>query len=90
MAELTAHVNDRGIVLRGLRPTSLLPEGFWDELLDELGSEHIPGLYPTGKRMIVDAERAVIYFTENTVSPDEAQSILQKKGFTVFREAPCK
>lgn len=86
MGEMTAHVNEQGIVLRGYHPTSLLPRGFWNELLDELRSEHIPGRYPDGERMYIEAQRAVIYFTANTVSPDEAETILQRRGFSVFRD----
>jgi hypothetical protein len=91
---MTAHVNENGIVLRFSPSDNPSPEG-WEALLDELKSQHIPSFYPYGKRMAVDVSesgqtRAVIYFTEHTVTIDEAIAILKKRKIDVhdLREDP--
>lgn len=85
-----------GIVLRYSMADNLSPEA-WDSLLDELKSHPIPSFYQRGKRVHVDfaAEgmlRAVIYFTPQTVTMDEAIPILRERGIAVFdvREKPTE
>jgi len=61
----------------------------WDSLLDELKSHPIPSFYQAGKRLHIDWAgkgmlRAVIYFTPQTVTMDEAIPILKERGITVF------
>ncbi len=92
--KMTAHVNERGIVLRFNGPSNLSHDE-WERLLDELRSHYIPSFYQYGKRLHVDVSaegqmRAVIYFTPQTVSMDEAISILKKWNIEVFdvREKP--
>ena len=84
----TAHVNELGIVLRGLNPIDQ-PAGWWESLLDELKAHHIPSLHQRGKRMSVDASacggvRGVVHFTADTVSKDQAIEILKKRGIAVY------
>jgi hypothetical protein len=81
---MIAHVNEQGIVLTEGR----LSNEAWDELLDALKSHYIPSFYQYGKRMHVDSSpegkiRVVIYFTDRTVSMDEAIAILKKRGIEV-------
>lgn len=93
---ITAHVNDMGIVLRVDSPSDNLSPKAWDELLNDLKSHYIPSFYQYGKRLHVDVGgdppriRVVIYFTDKTVTTDEAIPILKKRNITVFdvREAP--
>jgi len=92
---ITAHVNEMGIVLR-FNPASGLTHGEWEKLLDELRSHYIPSFYQYGKRLHVDVStegqmRAVIYFTPQTVTMDEAIAILKKWNIEVFdvREKPA-
>jgi hypothetical protein len=93
---ITAHVNDQGIVLRFDSPADNLSPEAWNQLLDELKSHYIPSFYQYNKRMHVDVGgdppkiRAVIYFTDKTVTLDEAIPILKKRNIAVFdvREAP--
>jgi len=85
---MTAHVNEMGIVLR-FNPTNNLTHDEWEMLLDELRSHYIPSFYQRDKRLHVDVSaegkmRAVIYFTPQTVSMDEAISILKKWNIEVF------
>jgi hypothetical protein len=85
---MTAHVNERGIVLRFSMADNLSPAG-WETLLDELKSHYIPSFYQRGKRIHVDVSpegqtRAVIYFTSHTVTMDEAIAILKKHHIQVF------
>ena len=66
----------------------------WETLLDELKSHYIPSFYQHEKRMHVDfggvkdgvpgLMRAVIYFTPNTVTLDEAITILKKRDIEVL------
>jgi hypothetical protein len=86
---MTAHVNEMGIVLRFDSPLENLSPDGWESLLDELKSHYIPSFYGYGKRMSVDVSatgqmRAVIYFTPNTVTIDEAIPILKKRHIAVF------
>jgi hypothetical protein len=81
---MIAHVNERGIVLTD----GTLPNEEWGKLLDELKSHYIPSFYQYGKRMHVDVSaqgkvRAVIYFTPQTVSMNEAIEILKKRNIEV-------
>jgi hypothetical protein len=93
---ITAHVNEQGIVIRFDSPSDHLSPQAWEELLNELKSQYIPGFYQHGKRLHVDVGgdpakiRAVIYFTDKTVTMDEAMSILKKRNIKVIdvREAP--
>lgn len=92
---ITAHVNEMGIVLRFDAPGDNLSHEAWEALLDELKSHYIPSFYPYGKRLHVDATRdgrvrAVIYFTPQTVTMDDAIAILKKRNIEVFdvRENP--
>jgi hypothetical protein len=66
-------------------------------LLDELRSHYIPSFYQYGKRLHVDVSpegklSAVIYFTPQTVTMDEAIAILKKRNITVVdvREKPAE
>jgi hypothetical protein len=92
---MTAHVNERGIVLR-FKPASNLTHDEWERLLNELRSHYIPSFYQTGKRLHVDVSadgqmRAVIYFTPQTVTVDEAIAILKRWQIEVHdvREKPA-
>ena len=92
---ITAHVNEMGIVLRFDSPLDNLTPERWETLLDELRSHYIPSFYAYGKRLHVDVSaegksRAVIYFTPNTVTMDEAITILKKRDINVVdvRELP--
>ena len=75
---IKAHVNEMGIVMRFDSMADNLSSDQWTTLLDQLKSHYIPSFYQLGKRMHVDfsAEgggmRAVVYFTPQTVSMDEA------------------
>lgn len=85
---VTAHVNERGIVLRFDSLADNLSRDAWQKLLDELKSHYIPSFYQYGKRVHVDVSaegktRAVIYFTPNTVTPDEAIAILRRWNIKV-------
>jgi hypothetical protein len=91
---MTAHVNEMGIVLRFSPADNPSREG-WDSLLDALKSHFIPSFYQRGKRLHIDVSaegqiRAVIYFTPQTVTIEEAIPILQQRGIKVFdvRESP--
>lgn len=86
--KMTAHVNQMGIVLR-FGGASGLNKDEWEQLLDELRSHYIPSFYQKNKRLHVDVSaegqmRAVIYFTPQTVSMDEAMAILKKWNIEVF------
>ncbi|HKC01384.1 MAG TPA: hypothetical protein VKD23_21550 [Terriglobales bacterium] len=93
---MTAHVNEMGIVLR-FYPANNLTHDEWERLLDELRSHYIPSFYQYGKRLHVDISppegqmRAVIYFTPQTVAMEEAIAILQRWNIQVFdvRERPA-
>jgi hypothetical protein len=56
----------------------------WNSILDELKSEHLPGLYQRGKRMgmnIVDGRlHAYIYRTGKTPPEPEILEILKRHG----------
>jgi hypothetical protein len=86
---ITAHVNEMAIVLRYPQSDNLTHEQ-WETLLDELKSQHIPSLYPMGRRSYADVQtgsgqtRVVIYFTDKTVTMDDAIAILRKWKFDVF------
>jgi hypothetical protein len=91
---ITAHVNEMGIVLR-FSPANNLTRDEWEMLLDELRSHYIPSFYQRDKRLHVDVSadgrmRAVIYFTPQTVTMDEAIAILKRWNIEVFdvREKP--
>jgi protein subunit release factor A len=92
---ITAHVNEMAIVLRYPQSENLTHEQ-WETLLDELKSHYIPSMYQTGKRSYADFQagsgqtRVVIYFTDKTVTMDDAIAILMKWKFEVFdvRENP--
>jgi hypothetical protein len=93
---LTAHVNEQGIVLRFSSLMDNLSHDDWEKLLNELKSHYIPGFYQRGKRLHVDLDpnsgmRAVIYFTDRTVTMDESIPILKKWNFEVHdvREKPA-
>jgi hypothetical protein len=86
---IKAHVNEMGIVMKLDSPADNLSREAWDALLDELKSHYIPSFYQYGKRLHVDVSaegkmRAVIYFTPQTVTMDEAIAILKKRNITVF------
>jgi hypothetical protein len=86
---ITAHVNEMGIVLRFGSMADNLSHEAWDSLLDELKSHPIPSFYQHGKRLHIDWAgegmlRAVIYFTPQTVTLDEAIPILKKRNIEVF------
>jgi hypothetical protein len=93
---MTAHVNEMGIVLR-FYPANNPNKNEWEQLLDELRSHYIPSFYQYGKRLHVDISppegqtRAVIYFTPQTVTMDEAIEILKRWNIEVFdvRERPA-
>jgi hypothetical protein len=93
---IKAHVNEMGIVMRFDSMLDNLSSHQWNSLLDELKSHYIPSFYQRGKRLHVDFSaqgggmRAVVYFTPQTVSMDEAITILKKRGMEVFdvRENP--
>lgn len=85
-----------GIVMTFDSPIDNLSSQAWDTLLDELKSHHIPSFYQYGKRLHVDVSaegklRAVIYFTPQTVTMDDAIAILKKWKIAVFdvRENPA-
>lgn len=85
---MTAHVNADAIVLL-FDVTENLPSQQWEMLLDQLRSEHIPGLYRKGKRLHVSIEpgggktRAVIYLTDKTVTRDQAIDVLHHWNIVV-------
>jgi hypothetical protein len=85
----TAHVNEMGIIFRKFNSFEQ-PTAWWDALLDELKVHHVPSLQQAGKRMTVDAGgsgggfRGIVYFSPNTVSLDEAITILKKHGVEVY------
>lgn len=86
---ITARVNDMGIVLTFDSPADNLTHDGWEGLLDELKSQYIPSFYQTGRRMHVDVSpegkhRAVIYFTSQTVTVDQAIGILKKRNINVI------
>src|SRR5258708_3631976 len=91
---ITAHVNEQGIVLRFDSPLENLSPNGWAQLLDELKSHYIPSFYAYVKRLHADFEgakggepgkmRVVIYFTQKTVTIDEAIAILKKRNIEVF------
>jgi hypothetical protein len=90
---MIAYVNELGIVLR----SGNLSKEAWKELLDALKSHYIPSFYQYDQRMHadVDAEgkmRFVIYLTPQTVTMDEAITILKKRNIEVHdvREHPSK
>jgi len=93
---ITAHVNEMGIVMTIASPADNLSREAWEALLDELKSHHVPSFYQYGKRLHIEASaegklRAVIYFTSETVTMDEAIAILKKRNIAVFdvRENPA-
>jgi hypothetical protein len=62
----------------------------WEPLLDELKAIHMPGLTPTGKRLMVAVNPSgrVDAFIYRTGMPDEAVvRILQKHGIDAYTEA---
>jgi hypothetical protein len=86
---IKAHVNEMGIVMRFDSPVDNLSSEAWESLLNELKSHYIPSFYQYGKRLHVDVSaegklRAVVYFTPQTVSMDDAIKILKKRGMEVF------
>ena len=88
---ITAHVNEMGIVLRFDSPLDNPTREGWESLLNELKSHYIPSFYQYGKRLHVDVSaegkhRAVIYFTDQTVTMDQAIPILEKRNIAVVRE----
>ncbi|HEV2380548.1 MAG TPA: hypothetical protein VG206_12230 [Terriglobia bacterium] len=94
---ITAHVNEMGIVLRFDSLADNLSREAWEALLDELKSHYIPSFYQNGKRLHVDVSaegklRAVIYFTPQMVTMDDAITILKKWNIKVFdvRENPAR
>jgi hypothetical protein len=92
---IRAHVNKMGIVMRFDSMADNLSSARWTTLLDELKSHYIPSFYQDGKRLHVDMSaegklRAVVYFTPQTVTIDEAIRILKRWGMEVHdvRENP--
>jgi hypothetical protein len=80
---LKAEVSDERIVLSGYGHP---PNEWWDALLNKLKSHHVPGRYQDGRRMWADAfGTAMVYFTPDTVSVDEAVEVLKQTGFEVHR-----
>jgi hypothetical protein len=76
-----ADVSEERIVISecGQRSTD-----WWNTLLDKLKAHHIPGRYQDGKRMWADSRgNAIIYFTSDTVSPDEAVKMLERAALIV-------
>ena len=88
---MTAHVTKDQVVLTFEMAENLPPER-WEMLLDELKSEHIPGLYQNGKRSHASFERGtgktrvVIYLTSWTVAADMARATLQKWNIDLVDE----
>jgi hypothetical protein len=86
---IRAHVNENGIVIRiDSLAENLSPEA-WEALLDELKAHHVPSFHQNGKRMYIEASlqgtlKAVIHFTSETVSMEEAVAILRRRGIKVF------
>src|SRR6266436_2965054 len=85
---IKAHVNEMGIVMRFDSPADNLSSDEWKSLLDELKSHYIPSFYQYGKRLHVDVSaegklRAVVYFTPQTVTMDEAITILKRRNINV-------
>ena len=79
---MKAYVGKDQIVLR-FPPAENLSRSDWESILHELKSHPIPSLYQTGKRSHASFEpggvtRVVIYLTERTVTPEEAQTVLQR------------
>jgi hypothetical protein len=94
---ITAHVNEMGIVMRFDSMADNLSNEQWNFLLDELRSHYIPSFYKYGERLHVDISpqgklRAVVYFTPQTVTMDEAIRILTRRGIEVddVRENPTE
>jgi hypothetical protein len=85
---MTAHVNKEEVVLR-FEAASNLPRQQWEMLLDQLRSEHIPGLYQTGRRSHADIEpgtgmtRVTIYLTPKTATVNQAKDVLLHWGIEV-------
>jgi hypothetical protein len=77
---LKADVSEERIVSEcGQRSTD-----WCNTLLDKLKAHHIPGRCRDGKRMWADSRgNAIIYFTSDTVSPDDAVKMLEEYGFHV-------
>lgn len=85
---IKAHVNELGIVMRFDSPADNLSPEEWEALLDELKSHHIPSFYQHGKRMLVEVGpegklRAVVYFTPQMVTMDDAIATLKKRKIAV-------
>jgi len=85
---ITAHVNAMGIVMRFDSLVDNLSKEGWEALLDELKSHYIPSFYQYEKRLHVEVTaegklRAVIYFTPQTVTMDEAIAILKNYQINV-------
>src|ERR1700688_4469577 len=61
---------------------------WWNTLLDRLKAHHIPGRYQDGKRMWADSRgNAIIYFTSDTVSPDDAVKMLESVVRDIFQKS---
>ena len=78
-----AEVNEERIVLSEYGDRS---REWWDMLLNRLKSLHVPGRYQYGRRMWAAFGTAMIYFTSDTVSVDDAVAILEQTGFDVRRQ----
>ena len=85
---MKAYLNKHGVILRDVPDKSLLKEGFWEDLLDELripASSHRVKLstsWDSARQCI--AVRQDIYLTDKTAPPNEAVAILKKHGFEVM------
>lgn len=67
-----------------------VPKDSWEPLLDELKAIHMPGLTPTGKRMMVAVNPSgrVDAFIYRTGMPDEAVvRVLERYGIEAYTEA---
>jgi hypothetical protein len=89
---MTAHINKEAIALR-FDVAENLSHQSWEELLDQLRSEHIPSLYQHRKRSHASIEPGsgktlvVIYLTPKMVSVEQAEGILRHRNIDVHVEA---
>jgi len=84
---MRAHISEQANVIH-FSPSENPSSEEWDRLLDKLKSVNIPGYYEAGRRMrvLVDPEermRVLIFLTTETVTVDDAISILQEWNIDV-------